>query len=851
MPYATATALVLRWFSTEAGRGGPGSWLHRSRGGLLVAAGIAAFTAAHAAPLEEITVTARRASENIQDIPVSVTAFGAEFIEQQGISNTADVARLIPGVQFDQSFSAADTRITIRGIASERGRTSAAVLVDGVDVSGENITAGGGSSLLNTRLLDLERVEVIKGPQSALYGRNAFAGAINYVTRQPSLAETDISVYADVADYGTYDLRSFISGPVIEGKLALGVNFGYYTTDGYFRNNNQDVPGGNARLNGAESKGGRLVALWAPTDAVTVTGSLSYSETESDQRALVKVGNANTFYLDGEQLPAGTVADFTFSGDMDYGQWLGKVSKVPEQGVNLSISERTNAPFAGSADDTLLGYVKVDWDLGATTFKSVTSYLSNDATLDEDVDYQDGPGTFFMGTGLSIANEYRDATDTRYFNQEFTLESNRWSRGNWLVGVSYFDESTDNSDNSTGWFNDPFISFVPGFCGTDPFQVACSYAASALAGTPAKTISRDTESLSVFGLVGLDITDRLRVTAEARYIDDEITVSTNTAIDRVSQYILNLPIDFSFGAPPVLPATDTQKSDTINPRLAVDYRLTDDVLLYGSGAKGTKPAGFGTSQFATPQNARVSQEKLYAWELGAKTTWIDGRLQANVALYFNDYQDRQVGVTVTDPNTGWPQAGIVNAAEAEVRGFEVDISWRPIEPLTLGLAYAYTDAEWTDFNYSEIRPDGANEKDRAICGNAAGDCSGMDVAGVPENALSLLGSYTAPLRGDIEWFTTVVGVFQDERAVFDRINTPTIDSYWSWDLQLGLQTSQWSVQVYADNLLDDDTVRWGQGYNDFRDGMYGGNFGGEPRDETVFAFLTTPRVVGVRGRYKF
>ncbi len=844
MPYTTA-AFLSSFSPVSEPEGARPGWV------VLLAAAIAASSGVTAATLEEVTVTTRRAEENIQDIPVAVTAFGAEFIERQGMATTADVAKLVPGVQFDQSFSAADTRITIRGIASERGRTSAAVLVDGVDVSGENITAGGGSSLLNTRLLDLERVEVIKGPQSALYGRNAFAGAINYVTRQPSLDDTEISVYADLADYGTYDVRSFISGPVIEGKLALGVNLGYYSTDGYFRNNNQSVPAANARLNGAESRGGRLVALWTPTDTLTLTGSLSYSENESDQRALVKVGNANTFYLNGQQLPDGTLPDFSFSGDMDYGQWLGKVSTVAEEGVNLSLSERSNAPFAGSADDTLLTYLKIDWNLGATTLKSVTSYLKNDATLDEDVDYQDGTGTFFMGAGLSIANEYRDATDTRYANQEFTLESNEWDRGNWLVGVSYFDESTDNSDNSTGWFNDPAISFVPGFCGADPFQVACSYEASALAGTPAKTISRDTESISVFGLVGLDLTERLRLTAEARYIRDEIAVSTNTAIDRVSQYILNLPIDFSFGAPPVLPASDKQTSDTINPRLALDFRLTDDVLLYGSAAKGTKPAGFGTSQFATPQNARIKQEKLYAYELGAKSNWNDGRLQANVAIFFNDYQDRQVGVTVTDPNTGWPQAGIANAAEAETKGIEVDVSWRPIEALTLGLAYAYTDAEWTDFNYNEIRPGGATVKDLAICGNAEGDCSGMGVAGVPDNALSLLANYTASLGGYTEWFATVIGVFQDERAVFDRVYTPTVDSSWNWDLQVGLQSTQWTVQVYADNLLDDDTVRWGQGYNDFRDGMYGGSFGGEPRDETVFAFLTTPRVVGLRASYRF
>lgn len=803
--------------------------------------------------VEEIVVSTRRREENLQEIPVAVSAFSADDIEKQGISGTADVVKLVPGVQFDQGFSAADTRISIRGINSERGRTSAAVLVDGIDVSGENVTAGGGSSLLNARLMDLERVEVVKGPQSALYGRNAFAGAISYITKQPSLTTMEAKLSADIADYSTYDVRAAVSGPVIADKLAIGVNLGWYDSDGWYDNHNTAVPAANGDLNGGDSQGARLVAVFLPTDSLKITGSVSYSETDSDPRAVAKVGNANTFYLMGQQLPAGTTPDFSFMGTMDYGQWLGTVGSVNESDVALSVSERTGMPFVGSTDETLLSYLKLDWDLGTMIFKSSTSYLSNDATLDEDVEYQDGIGTVFMGVGLSLANEYRDSTDTDYFNQEFTIESKGEGRWNWLAGVSGFWEDTHNVDESTGWFNDPNIVFVPGFCGTNPFQVTCSYAASAVAGTPAKTIDRDTTSWSVFGLVGFDVTEKLRLTLEARYIDDEIEVSTNTAIDRVSQYILNLPIDFSFGPPPVLPATDTVDSDTINPRVALDYRITDDVMVYGSVAKGTKPAGFGTSQFATPQNARVDQEKLWAYELGAKTAWLDGSLQANMAIFFNDYTDRQVGVTVTDPNTGWAAAGIVNAAEAETKGVEVELVWRATEALTLGAGYAYTDAEWTDFNYSEIRADsgGVNEKDMAICGNAQGDCSGADIAGIPENALILQANYTRQLAGDMSWYVNAAGQYQDERALYDRVNTAYVDSFWNVDAQLGVQTEQWLVEIYATNLFDDDTVRWAQGYQDFRDGMYGGSFGGEPRDETVFAWLPPPRVIGLRASYKF
>ena len=129
-----------------------------------------------------------------------MSAFSSDFIEKQGISTTQDVVNLVPGVQFDQSFSAADTRISIRGINNSRGRASVAMLVDGVDISGENVTAGGGGSLLNTRLFEIERIEIVKGPQSALYGRNAFAGAVNYVTKKPNMDAYEFKVDGEVAE---------------------------------------------------------------------------------------------------------------------------------------------------------------------------------------------------------------------------------------------------------------------------------------------------------------------------------------------------------------------------------------------------------------------------------------------------------------------------------------------------------------------------------------------------------------------------------------------------------------------------------------------------------------------------
>ncbi len=840
------------------------------------------------AQIEEVIVTSRRTEENLQDIPVAVAAFSAEDIEKQGLSTTADVAKLIPGVQFDQGFSAADTRVSIRGINNSRGRTSVAILVDGVDVTGENVTAGGGGSLFNSRLIDLERVEVVKGPQAALYGRNAFAGAINYISKKPSMDGFVVNSYGDVAaNYAIYDVRGSISMPVIADKLAVSLNAGAYASDGYYRNHNPVDPVANSgTLGGGDNQGVRLAVLWQATDALTIDATISYNQSQADPRPAVKVASANTFYgldplLDengdpvfdenGQPIrievrrPPGTPPDFTnlSGGFINYGQWLGTVGSVSEQDINLSRSYRFDGPFKGSEDDTLLSYARATWEGDAVAFKSLTSFLSNSAFLNEDVDFQNGVGTPGVrpppnntATFYSLEVDYLDRTEIDYLAQEFTLESTAWDRGRWLVGVLGFWEDTHNSDESIGWFNAPnFAEALPAFCdATEPLDLACTYRDSVRLGDPAKTTDRKSNSYSIFALVGYDLTDALRLTVEARYIHDEIEVSTNTNVDRVSQYVLAFPIDYPFTGV-VLPVTATQRSDTLNPRVALDYSVNDDILVYASAAKGTKPAGFGTAQFATPVGTEIEQERLWGYELGAKSQWLDGRLQVNGALFFNDYSNRQVGVTVTNDDLpgSFPSAGVTNAGGAETKGIELDLQWQATDELTLTLGYAYTDAKWTDFSYTDIRAKQDKDptfKDLAICLSQLGDCAGADVAGIPAHSMTLVSDYLAPLTEGLEWFFSATAQFEDGRSISDRRETAYTGAYWLVDTRLGIQADNWSAQLYIDNLLDDDTVRTAQPTNDFRDGMYGGG-GGEPRDDVVIAFLPSPRVVGVRATWRF
>ena len=185
--------------------------------------------------LEEVVVTARKKEENLQKIPLTVRVFSGEVMQRKGIDDLADIARLTPGVHFDTIFAPQDTRVVIRGLSPTRGRPNVAFLQDGIDISSEAVASAGGSLLINPRLFDIERVEVVKGPQSALYGRTAFAGAINYVTKRPG-DEFEGKTTVDVGDYGQFEVTAGVSGPVVADKLSMGINAAVWNHDGFYDN---------------------------------------------------------------------------------------------------------------------------------------------------------------------------------------------------------------------------------------------------------------------------------------------------------------------------------------------------------------------------------------------------------------------------------------------------------------------------------------------------------------------------------------------------------------------------------------------------------------------------------------
>jgi outer membrane receptor protein involved in Fe transport len=187
------------------------------------------------AQVEEIIVTTRKRAENLQDVPIAIDAISSAEIDRKAISSIGDITKNLSSVEFDEGASKSDTRITIRGLSPTRGRQNVAVLVDGIDVSTEAISSSGGGVLLNTRLVDIERIEVVKGPQMALYGRSAFAGAIQYITKDPS-DEFEATVAADVNGDDQYTTTLGLSGPVFGDKLGLRFNAAVWDEPGFYDN---------------------------------------------------------------------------------------------------------------------------------------------------------------------------------------------------------------------------------------------------------------------------------------------------------------------------------------------------------------------------------------------------------------------------------------------------------------------------------------------------------------------------------------------------------------------------------------------------------------------------------------
>jgi outer membrane receptor protein involved in Fe transport len=707
---------------------------------------------------EEIVVTARKKEENLQEVPIAIDVVPAEQITRQGIDSLRKLANISSSLQFTTGFSANDTQVVIRGLRPTRGRVNSAVLLDGVDISSESIGTYGGTLLIDPELYDLERIEVVKGPQNALYGRSAFAGAISYVTKKPTEEfETDVGI--EVGNYDTYRATARLSGPIAP-TLAASLNGMYHSQDGFYNN----IPTGDS-VGGSEGYALAGDLAWTPSDIFEARAKLSYSDDEYEvppwrfydpnfqypfPQSAIDAGLVPDGFPDADQFGTATLAELLNQPgilDLEPGFVPGPRGFFPDgdqPGATMSADARTCTDPADSSTcrgyedgtrDVLRAQINLDWDIGSTNLTSISHYA--DANVNT---FQDGNanGSVF---DVPFLSEIRYDTDTQLISQELRLSSNADSDSplDWTVGLLYWNEQVDQIDTGNSCFA-ILNSLAPTTGGFPPIglppipntpcgQFQADIGPQGQFDSAREVWFRDTEHWSAYFLVSYDLIDSVTLDVEGRYVDERLEAGGpdfDTVVDPLG---LGFNSDL-FGATPdpdtgllngcvpwpplafpgslscvnIRPTgqvTGRKDDSYFVPKVTLTWRATENMLYYVYWAEAAKPAGIavltgGPGAFDPVGNTFEREEKT-TYELGAKTDWFDGRLVANGAIFYDDYKKKQVSTQVVDPGSGLLVPRTANAGAAEVLGLEAELVWFATDHLDLRLNYTYLDTEYTDF----------------------------------------------------------------------------------------------------------------------------------------------------------
>ena len=723
-------------------------------------------TAPAAAALEverdgEIVVTARKREERLQDVPLTITVVGAEAINRANLVNISDLANQTPGFSYKQAFGrtggggGASVRPSIRGMSSVVGAPNAAFFVDGVFVS---------DNIASYALDNLERVEIIKGPQSALFGRQTFSGAINYVTRRPTNDWTG-RAKATLAEYGNVELSGFLSGPILRDVLLFEVNARNYNFNGDYVNADN-----RRRQLGAQSStnvGGRL--LFTPSANFEAIATIGYSE-DTDRGYVYgfQQSTRNNCFL---PTLIATVPFPRTASSRRGGFYCGEVQVLPSYAYNNDTIEA--AGYAGLIRKFLRSSLSMIYTTDAGfAFTSVTAYNRNNSITGQDNLLQPS-----ANPGYSV--EQSRSAD---WSQELRVQSptNRPIRA--LVGGYYYREDAL-----------PAFSLNTATIAQRPFDSADGVRSS-----------------SIFGMVEADL-GKFTISAEGRYQDETIIGSTE---------VLGTP-----GGPPPPPTSIREaRFKAFVPRLTARYQATPSLNLYATAAKGNKPGGFNgfpadvsaadLAIFRAAGFDTFREESAWSYEIGAKGKL--GPVNFAASAFYINWDNQQLSRSEPYTRTsGAPNSVIFiqNAGQSRIKGFEFDISGRPVRWLFVRAAYAHVDARFVRFyddTTEEIYDtDGRPSFIRGVrnpldVDGPTGDVAGRFLPQTPRHQATFTAQVDLPVWRD--WEFTGRGDLAYESKRFSQVDNLNWagDSY-NLNASLGLQNKRLSVTMFARNLLDDAT----------------------------------------------
>ncbi len=602
----------------------------------------------------EIVVTARRRAEALSDVPISITAFSQERLDSVGARDVDDITRLTPGVQFERDAFGAGNRsnISIRGINSTVGANTVGVYLDDTPIQVRNIYFS--STNAYPRLFDLDRVEVLRGPQGTLFGAGSQGGTVRFISPQPDLDEVRIYGRGELAftrhGEASYEGGVAVGIPLVTDKIAIRAS-GWHRRDGGWIDR-VDVYDPDRVLeknaNHSEATVGRIAMTFAPTENLTVTPSILYQEERSN-------------------------------GGSSY--WLSLSD--PQDGLYR------NASNLGSTGKDRFGIaaLALGWELGGADLVTNTSYFKRNS--DFFPDYTGTVSSTIVGTALPPVPGYTAQgywfDDQKNFTQEVRLQSNDPSaRLSWVIGGFYSHAKQRAQQLIEGEQFDQLLSYLFGAPVTveDVFGIPLTDGRYVYI-----TDDRTTdEQIAAFGQLDYKLTDRLTLTGGLRISYTKFSFISAT--------------DGPYFGQSSVPGSTSQTP--VTPKFGVSYETAGDGLLYATVSKGFRVGGAqrpapvtcadDLEQLGIDQIPRTyDSDTVWAYEAGAKGSFFDRKVQAEASVFQLDWNNIQRSVSLPQCNLSY----IDNLGSARSRGFDLSLTARPVPALTLGVAVSYTDAKYT------------------------------------------------------------------------------------------------------------------------------------------------------------
>lgn len=587
----------------------------------------------------DIIVTAQRRSETLQRVPASVEVLTGEALRAARVSNLGSLQEVSPSLVVTQTNNPNAAVFTVRGVGTavtDRGfEQSVGVYIDGV------FRGRPGAALQD--LLDIERVEILRGPQSTLFGRNNSAGAINISTTVPDTNEFGAYAEATYGAYNTVEARLSANLPLIEDRLALRLSLGSASRDGF--NTAPNLPKGD--VNAQDRQSARAQLYWTPTDQTRVRLIADYSD--ADNRCCAP---GLLFMADAAVnapfafLARGNMIGFTPPSAGTIGP---SPSNPANPGTIYNPFDRITYQDTQARDTTTdKGLsVQVDQDFGSLTLTAIGATRRFSSALQADLDGVNS---------AMISAVSRPETDIRENSAELRLQNNDGGPLQYVVGAYVFDQKIIDDNN---------VSIL-----IRPTKGTFNYYNSHGIGTA--------ESVAVFGQASYDLTETLKVTGGLRYLDEtkKAVLTTNGGLS--------------------FPGTAEISGDAVMGTAVLAYQPTPMTNFYLRYARGYKSAAINLLFTAPPAlvSPIAEPETTDAYELGAKLRLFDGRVSTNVALYTQTVQDQQVQIFDASTNAFIT----LNAAEVRSRGVEADVRYRATSDVTLNLSASYLDAEYMSFN---------------------------------------------------------------------------------------------------------------------------------------------------------